>query len=174
MTRETILTLAILLAVFGAQAKSATVKYFADPEAMVARYAVKATPAKNVEPTGRDYYWRYDVTGISFGREGDEQCYDKLMGGVPCDQASDDLFSPYDRPMFDPGPATLPSSVTTPNGPVTPAMPPVWSCICGGGGGPHKPVTHVDPVTPPPVPLPPALALLAAPLAALALMRKSK
>lgn len=156
MTDETILTLAVLLAVFGSQAKSATVKYFADPEAMVARYAVKATPAKNVEPTGRDYYWRYDVTGISFGREGDEQCYDKLMGGVSCDQPSDDLFAPYDRPLFDPGPMTLPVT-------------PVWPCLCGGGS-----YTPVDPVTPPPVPLPPALALLAAPLAALALMRKPK
>ena len=152
MTRETILTIAVLLAVFGSQAKSATVKYFADPEAMVARYAVKATPAKTVEPTGRAYYWRYDVSGISFGREGIEQCYDKLMGGVSCDQEADALFAPYDRPLFDLGPAT-----------------PVWPCLCGGGS-----YAPVDPVTPPPVPLPPALALLAAPLAAIALMRKSK
>ena len=172
MTRETVLTLAVLLAVFGSQAKSATVKYFTDPEAMVARYAVKATPAKNVEPTGRDWYWRYDVTGVSFGREGDEQCYDKLMGGVPCDQPSDDLFAPlapYEPSLIASlAPAQQAAALTPAH--YGPAFPPVWPC-CGGGGG-HGPGKPADPVEPPPVPLPPALALSFAALAALTLMRK--
>ncbi len=117
--------------------------------------------------------WRYVVVSVSFARLGDEQCYDKYEGGVPCDSAALSPIAPLAAYTPPSGGLVGPKQVLPParpsSYPIEPWSPSPFPVICCSGGGGDKP--PVDPPTPPsPVPVPAGGALLVAAL--LTLKRK--
>ena len=170
--RETVLSLAILIAVFGSvdRGNSATIQFMEDDEPMVVNHTVKAVPYR----VDGEWQWQYVVTGIAFSRLGLEQCMDKMGEVIMCDEREENLFILEDiAPITS---ALISNTVTQavrggveglkPLFPNTPTLIIKDCCEC--------PPT-VSPVEPPaPVPLPASAVLLGMSLAICSLFKRRK
>lgn len=109
----------------------------------------------------------YGPTGPSFSRLGDEQCLDKLLGTVPCDEELELDWGDPTPPTVMMTPPTItsvmtpPTTITTPPGIIHPSC-----CV------PPPPPCCSPPPPPSPVGLEDSLPYLLAALAGLVLWRK--